>query len=98
MPKGTEAPGYSLTLAGAAVPIPVPASGSTRAAGPAEEGPRRPPMGDPAGSPGATVTLDAPATFTSGTTAPTAAAINTTTPAAVSPAQRRGCFATERSS
>src|SRR5580700_6765193 len=96
MPKGTEAPGYSLTFAGAAVPIPVPASGSTRAAGPPDEGPSGSLMGEPAGFPGAIFTVDAPATFMSGTTVPTAAPIRATTPAVLSPAQRLGVFDTEQ--
>ena len=51
MPKGTEAPGYSLTLPGFVGPMPVPSKGSTRVAGPPVGAPDATPRGEIAAIP-----------------------------------------------
>src|ERR1700733_15190657 len=46
MPKGTEAPGYSLPLPGFSDPTPVPSIGFTKAAGPPDVAPGAMPSGE----------------------------------------------------
>src|ERR1035437_972350 len=84
MPRGTDAPGYSLTLPGFAGPRPVPSRGFTRAAGPPDVAPSANPRGELAGPPGTTVAVAsraAPAEGTEGRTAPTPTPISAAAPA-----------------